>query len=332
MAARDIAPTPGSSKPASSTADRFLTWLVQLRVVSGGPPFDLEPLRRAYFDDYVRRCDLTNWHTVTFQHPQTLDNFRSQPLMGSIHLDIARTGRRIPASSYHEQLLRRAERVLFVFATVEQCRYIQGFNELLATLFSVCCSSSDDRDGAEAAAYHMFRNLMVDGGMLAFYASMSDMSAFDAMRRSALPREERILQNLGITPLHYAVRWFTVLFSQDYDADGILVIWDVLLGHFPDICRFAMWIGVATVETVSGRFDEEDFQTTLDAMQHISGAIDPKGIAERAEELAAASDSGVERMQKPVAGDSPSALVEAKGRGRRLFEEAASVFRGMGRK
>jgi hypothetical protein len=141
----------------------FICGLFQSRIFAVGisilrefPPFARATrprFRRLPFSEPVLHGSLAAWHTVELPRNRTIDNFRGDRLLGSIHADVIQTGKylflHLPPETMDESgpsnfppiyqhVFRRLERILYVFATRSPCGSLQGFNEIAAILFRVC--------------------------------------------------------------------------------------------------------------------------------------------------------------------------------------------------
>jgi hypothetical protein len=273
------------------------------------------------FELYVRRyLELSesrrDWPNRRFPGSASIDSFGPDVLMGSIHVDVVRTTRIIyavpaavppdpanpsadPLFERHEHY-RRIERLLFVFGSTIGDRYCQGFNELAAVLYLAIVGgfwtgetyvSYMERiaplDQAEALTYFAFDKLMKNLGLLKLYG-LDDanflteyLASFEGIVAATLPETAEILRQNGITPLFYAIRWFTLLFAQEYDILTILWIWDEIFLHANDILEYLKHMALAHLEAASRNFKPGNYMETLRAVQHIK-ISDIRGIRAKA--------------------------------------------------
>jgi hypothetical protein len=267
--------------------------------ISSAPPFSEPDLHRS----------LAVWHTVELPRNRTIDNFRGDRLLGSIHADVIRTGKYLflhlaPETMdesgplnfppIYQHVFRRLERILYVFATRSRCGYLQGFNEIAAILFRVCTNHfrpsrtgtpddsqlNDALTKAEAFAHAIFERVMIDGGQEALFADMSaqgsvtrEMDDFQAILRRHLPEQAAILERHGITPIYYAMRWLTLLFSHEYELASLQFLWKEMFRHFEHFREYVKYVAVAHVWAVGKEFRPDNYPKTLDAIQHIPNAV-----------------------------------------------------------
>jgi hypothetical protein len=229
--------------------------------------------------------------------------------MGSISVDVVRTHqivKSLPQENQESQEhFRRLERILFVFGmTPPEYGYVQGFNELAGVLYyAIVVGFVGDRcalDVCEALAFWAFDHLMSirdgdrDRGQLALFVEVPErragidafLSAFEAQLRLALPQAAEILKHHELRPPYYGVRWFQLLFAQDWELQSVLTIWDCLLCN--DGLEFGTYLqclGIAHVELRKTELSKTDFGKTLEVMQRkCTGALEVRqmlGLAER---------------------------------------------------
>jgi hypothetical protein len=282
--------------------DHFYPWLLLLSVLP--PEIDqwqthFENLVNSYLE--LAKCK-SDWPTKRFPRNTTIDSFGTEHLIGSIYIDVIRSGRIIhwlppvgsladpsstdPFFETHEHF-RRIERLLFVFANEANGQYSQGFNELAAVLYAVIvkgfwtdhsyesfmdgCASLDQ---VEAMSYCCFKNLIHWCGLLRVYNSDDQsviteyLSDFESLAEKRLPTVMTVLKHHEITPIFYALRWFTLLFSQEYELASLLWIWDELFIHVDHFMEFLPHMGIAHLEAISQHVSMDDYMRTLDIVQH----------------------------------------------------------------
>jgi hypothetical protein len=261
------------------------------------------------FSEPALHGTLADWHKVGLPRNRTIDNFQSDRLLGSIHMDVIRTGRYLflhlapetmdesgPSQfpPVYQNVFRRLERILYVFTTRSQCGYLQGFNEIAAILFRVCTTHfRPSRTGvpddsqldealirAEAFAYAFFERVMHEGGQEALFTDMSaegtvmrEMDEFQAMLRRHLPEQAAILERHRITPIYYAMRWLTLLFSHEYELASLQFLWKEMFRHFDHFREYVRYVAVAHVWAVGKEFSPDDYPKTLDVVQHIPNSV-----------------------------------------------------------
>jgi hypothetical protein len=247
----------------------------------------------------VDKHSLQEWHLQHWFPNRTIDSFGSDRLIGSIYIDVVRTGRIAghfsPVDSleshdpkdiwfcFHEHF-RRLERLLFIFAMrTPQFGYLQGFNELASVLYSVMVKGlpnpfPSDRsrlDVCEALTFWCFENLMKEKGVLTVYCGGEGddslncfLSEFKERLAKVMKVEAEILEFLGIEPLFYALRWFLLLFAQDWELPTVKLIWDELLCYEKEDFRlFLQCLGIAHLSLRTGELSRESYGQTIRAVQ-----------------------------------------------------------------
>jgi hypothetical protein len=133
---------------------------------------------------------------------------------------------------------------------------------------------------AEAFAYAFFARVMREGGQEALFADMSaegtvmhEMDEFQAMLRRHLPEQAAILDRHRITPIYYAMRWLTLLFSHEYELASLQFLWKEMFRHFDHFREYVRYVAVAHVWAVGKEFCPDDYPKTLDAVQHIPNSV-----------------------------------------------------------
>jgi hypothetical protein len=307
--------------------DQCIAWLVLLGVFPDSP-FDWPEKRSSLISEYRSLIDtlsVSEWHTrfvAAGCHREDLP-VPDDAEMWSIHVDVVRTIRHIiflpPAEALKDAPdnfmglyaahMRRIERILYAFAlTNSSMTYGQGFNELAAILYFVNTiaihSLTDDPFEAEALTFACFRQLMTASEIWCYYVVsdgtamvMQRMDEFFALLRRHLPRVHAVLERLGISPMHFGVRWFNVLFAQEHQMSVVLMIWDSLFAHFDELMQYAGYIAVAHIEAVSGRISETNFSVTMKTLQPVK-IVNICPVLRRAEEMWRADHAGAPPEKK----------------------------------
>lgn len=261
-------------------AQRALTWLQSLHVVSDDPQtfqVSIDNMAKQYGEILVD-LGVAEWHRIYCPKTKQLqekDLPSDAKLMQEVHTDVIRTGRQIyflapsgeppdadasdPTSAFSEHI-RRIERALYVFGvTNASISYMQGFNELIMPLYYVATKGiAADLDTCEAVSFFALQRLITATGVGELYnmkerqanVVLTKMCEFEHLLREHLPRLAEDLQSHGISPMHYAYRWFTLLFGQEYDIPSLLVLWDEMMSHKADIMEFAYYIGIAQLKVL----------------------------------------------------------------------------------
>jgi hypothetical protein len=114
--------------------------------------------------------------------------------------------------------------------------------------------SKDQLDEAEALTCHCFQRLIEKTDLLDLYPKPDNFSVvvrrldtFQTLMQKHVPGSAQIILNARTDPMFYSLRWFTLLFAQDFDLPQLQVTWDVLFAHFDHLTDFVMYVGVAIV-------------------------------------------------------------------------------------
>jgi hypothetical protein len=219
--------------------------------------------------------------------------------MWIIHVDILRTTRHIhflppldPPEGAADDIngsfvvhMRRIERILYVFGSQNSLRYHQGFNELIVPLYYANYAAlryfDQDPDIAEAITFHCFQSLLTKTEISSYYAAHQDSSVLDSkmdffreLMRRHLPNVQKTLDYLDVSPIMFSMRWFGLLFGQEYQMPVLLIVWDALLAHVGELMGYVAYIAVSRVKMIAGRISVQDFPGTMNALQEpMSGNV-----------------------------------------------------------
>jgi hypothetical protein len=278
--------------------DRCVAWLVLLGLFPDDP-FDWAEKKATYrvnYEAHVSAARLDSWHTKYVPRSVRPEFFPvdDPSLMWAIHIDVVRTGRHIfflpagdPPDGAPDNIegayavhMRRIERMLYVFSQQNgTVSYLQGFNELCVPLYFVNHGAiqwlGGDIDCVEALTFACFERLLTGTDIKSYYPKSDvdpliheKMNEFMALLKKHLPRIHRVLGELEIEPLEFAVRWFTLLYAQDYQLPDILIIWDSLFAHMENMMEYMGYVVIAHLELVQDQVSAIDMTITMRALQH----------------------------------------------------------------
>jgi hypothetical protein len=295
-----------------SSADRFVAWLFLLQIIPPDPsawPTKLHSLLQAYRSWLV---SLGLADSVAASPPVPGDASER------IHLDVVRTGRLLfflptdsraqaspdesdPFFEYADHI-RRIERLLRVCATVTpQCDCLQGVSEIATVFYFVAVSNYFDfKNGtfcdpsacewSEALACFSVQQVLASGHLLPFFVTedrshviAQQLEPFAALVRKRLPQSAATLASAGIEPVYYALRWFTLLFSQEHDLPSLLIIWDNLFVHFTAFSTYLRYMALAHLRSGEAALVPRNSSKSLHALQHLD-------VSGRAGEIIAAAE------------------------------------------
>jgi hypothetical protein len=285
--------------------DRCIAWLVLLGVYPSNPSGwsdHCEELVSSY-RSHLSEFEMENWHTqILPPNLQRRDlNLKDTSLMWIIHADIHRTTRHIyflppldPPDGAQDDIhgsflghIRRLERILYVFGSLNPLRYHQGFNELILPLYYTNYAAirffNRDPDEVEAITFHCFSALINSPGVNSYYTAQGDLSALDQkmdlfrdLMRKHLPDVQQTLEVLGVSPILFSMRWFGLLFGQDCQLPVLLIVWDALFAHIKDLMNYVAYVAVARVRVLSGKVTRESLAETMTALQEpMTGNVYP---------------------------------------------------------
>ena len=251
------------------------------------------------YRDFVDLVKLQSWESRVFPVHYPCDDYGvdNNSIMSVIHGDVVRTGRMIfflprrpiPDDSGEEEVLtqwmehvRRIERLLYVFATLNSgTGYMQGFNELITPLYYVCVMSlssifDDDIDLCESVVFNMFQELMTKTHILEFYTTQDKSSIilhrvkkFEEDMHQRIPNVGDRIKALNIHPLFYCLRWFTLLFAQEHELPGLLLIWDGLFAHFGSLIDYAACVAMGHLKLIEPKLLQSDYGAAISALQNM---------------------------------------------------------------
>lgn len=175
--------------------------------------------------------------------------------------------------------------ILYVYSkTNTAIQYVQGMNEILAPILYVLCTDppGENVEDVEADAFYCFSRLMaeIDGCFCrrlddSMLDTHSTIGKYNALLATLDPELFMHFAALGLDPRFYALRWLSLLFSQELRLPDTLRLWDSL---FADERRFEFLIffACAMVITLKSDFMERDFAEALELLQNYP----PMDIAE----------------------------------------------------
>lgn len=277
--------------------DRTIAWLVSLKLYPDNPErwCDERCITLKKYDDLVAKYELRDWVNIIFQKKTRLSDFKvdNPEMMQLIHFDVLRTSRSIyflppeqmdsganEVSLFYLKHMRRIERILYLFSIQFEYHYTQGFNELVFPLYYVFAKGieffDDDIYIVEAFTYFAFDTLLSKTGLNMLYDSTNDnikvhkqLRRFDDLISEILPKTFKIFQTLQIVPLYYAYRWFTILFTQEYELPNILLLWDYFFSKFEDIINVAYIYGIAQLKCIEEQLTEVSLSNSLKLIQNL---------------------------------------------------------------
>ncbi|KAF3962784.1 hypothetical protein ACB098_01G308800 [Castanea mollissima] len=182
-------------------------------------------------------------------------------------------------TSFSRKNRQAMKNILLLFAKLNPAiRYVQGMNEVLAPIYYVFSTDTDEKNAvnAEADSFSCFVRLLSDSvdhfcqqldnssvGILSTLTRLSDLLKAN---------DEELWRHLEFTskvrPQFYAFRWITLLLTQEFDFQPILRIWDCLLGNSFGVQDMLLRVCCAMLLCVKSRLLSGDFVANLKLLQH----------------------------------------------------------------
>ena len=147
------------------------------------------------------------------------------------------------------------KRILFVYTYFcPDVSYHQGMNELLAPIF-YCYSydktyEEESEEDIEADSFWSFHYLMSKVSLSFVSARKKGLDAKSYIFETCLNFVDEEIYNklneLNIRSEYYCYRWFILLFSQEFDINSVIKLWDLIFSN-EDIYYYVVYIGIATM-------------------------------------------------------------------------------------
>lgn len=296
--------------------DRSIGWLVMLRIFPSYEKKWLTTMTKVgeYYRNRVEECSLQDWHERIWNHNMFMDFLEdSARTMIYIHNDVVRTRRfivqlidtkgkpdddpEIDAIPEYNEHIRRIERALFVFAKEkpEFC-YLQGFNEIMTVFYSCFIRANGlfnhNLDFVEAFAFKAFYKLMNLTGLSYYYTTQSRvdnisiiLDRLNEVMAKFLPISSKEIQKYDIHPILYSLRWITLLFTQEYSLNNVLLIWDLIFTHIEEFQEIIVFICIAQISLVENRIIGSDYCQIMHTLQNLNLQDRSREVVLKASEL-----------------------------------------------
>lgn len=182
-------------------------------------------------------------------------------------------------------------RVLFMYAKLNPgIRYVQGMNEVWATLYHVLYDTDDPllKDSFESDLFYWFQSLM---------GEISDrfwrtLDSEDSGIQGKINLFAKILKNYDrevynhldmwkINHQFYALKWIMLLLWQEFNIYDISRIWDTLLSD-PDRFEFLNYICLSMINYVRDTILEGDFSDAMQILQKFPQDVDVRALLNHA--------------------------------------------------
>ena len=189
----------------------------------------------------------------------------------------------------HAEVLKR---ILFIYTFINQdVSYHQGMNELLAPIF-YCFSydktyEEETEENIEADTFWVFQYLMSKVSLSFVSAREKGLDAKSYIFEKCLEFVDEDIYNkfkeLNIRGEYYCYRWYILLFSQEFDIDKILILWDVIFSN-EDIYYFVVYFGIAIMEIKKDIILKGGMADIMQALQNV-GDIDINELINKTKEI-----------------------------------------------
>eukprot|EP01062_Namystynia_karyoxenos_P049401 TRINITY_DN37834_c0_g1_i1.p1 TRINITY_DN37834_c0_g1~~TRINITY_DN37834_c0_g1_i1.p1 ORF type:complete len:902 (+),score=283.61 TRINITY_DN37834_c0_g1_i1:74-2707(+) len=201
----------------------------------------------------------------------------------------------LPGSPRLRRNHHRLRRVLLVYAGLNPgLGYVQGMNEIAAHLM-MCLSDDPATDSSllEADTFFCFSALLTHLGNNFCRALDGDASGLrgtmEAFTRCLaacdLPTAQK-LEEQGLRPEYYAMRWLTLMFSQEFrDRSKVLRVWDYLLSQIDTLQQALVHVATALVVALRERLLAGDFAANIMLLQEYPQDVDMESVVRRAAEV-----------------------------------------------
>ncbi|XP_028071476.1 TBC domain-containing protein C1952.17c-like isoform X1 [Camellia sinensis] len=169
--------------------------------------------------------------------------------------------------------------ILLLFAKLNpEIRYVQGMNEVLAPIFYVFSTDTDEQNAAnaEADSFSCFVRLLsdsvdhfcqqLDNSSVGIHSTLSRLSEL------LKANDEELWQHLEYTtkvnPQFYGFRWITLLLTQEFDLHSVMRIWDTLLSNPFGVQEMLLRVCCAMLLCIKSSLLSGDFIANLKLLQH----------------------------------------------------------------
>ncbi|CAL5438847.1 unnamed protein product [Camellia sinensis] len=161
--------------------------------------------------------------------------------------------------------------ILLLFAKLNpEIRYVQGMNEVLAPIFYVFSTDTDEQNAAnaEADSFSCFVRLLSDS--VDHFCQQLDNSSVGI--HSTLSRLSELLKANDEElwrHLEYTTKlWITLLLTQEFDLHSVMRIWDTLLSNPFGVQEMLLRVCCAMLLCIKSSLLSGDFIANLKLLQH----------------------------------------------------------------
>lgn len=168
-------------------------------------------------------------------------------------------------------------KILFIYAKLNPgIKYVQGMNEILATLYICFYDPSLPQEFSqyfESDLFFCFTRLMTDLRD-SFLRTMDHetsgingkVAEFDFLMMRVDPELHSHLSMEGLDPQYYSLRWLMLLLSQEFEISNVIRLWDTVLADH-DKFTFVNFICVGMVVSQRDYLLKNEFSECLERLQ-----------------------------------------------------------------
>ena len=276
-------------------SDRAIAWEMLMGMIPRDPS-QWETKHNSFYSQYVELIkvfQMENFDNLTEENSNQDFGLEDNNLMKSIDGDMMRSLHHLiylPLTDkdnivFHKNKIspyikhiRRMERVLYIFGQLNKnFGYMQGFSELICPIYFVFTSAIEIFDNnlfnVEAITFFCFQQLFGATELSEVYSSKENsyiitlLDDFLKLLAKHNPKISKNLKRLSIDPINFALRWFTLLFAQDYQMQDLILIWDSLFAHFPYIVQYILYIGIGHIKMIESKLTSHDESEVITNIQ-----------------------------------------------------------------
>ena len=184
------------------------------------------------------------------------------------------------------------KRILFIYTYLRpDISYHQGMNELLAPLY-YCLTydktyQDETEENIEADSFWCFYNLM-NKVSLSFVAGKNQgLDAKSHIFENCLIKVDKEIYDklveLNIRSEYYCYRWFILLFSQEFEINLVLKLWDLIFSN-DDFYYYVVYIGIAVLIMKKSIIMNGEMVDVMQTLQNL-GDINVDELINKAKEI-----------------------------------------------
>ncbi|XVE98329.1 hypothetical protein REPUB_Repub03eG0096900 [Reevesia pubescens] len=182
-------------------------------------------------------------------------------------------------SSFSRKHRESMRNILLLFSKLNPAiRYVQGMNEVLAPIYYVFSTGTDEQNASNAEADSFSCFVRILGDSVDHFCQQLDnssvgiLSTLSRLAELLKANDEQLWRHLEFTskvkPQYYAFRWITLLLTQEFNLQSILRIWDSLLSNPFGVQDMLLRVCCAMLLCVKSRLLNGDFAANLKLLQH----------------------------------------------------------------